>query len=444
MPVAQVSSAWNTSFKQSSVNIELNQWWNSFHDPALTELIDLTLENNQDLVKSLANLDVARATLRVQRSSLYPTLSASGSGSRAKDSAGQSSQYSAELDASWEVDLWGKYRNQSNAALARLQARSDDLHSMQISLSAEMADYYTQYLACRSLESIYSTELDSIQRTEQATAILVKAGFTAPMDHALILASLENTRANSINQNKECEILIKSMTALASVDESTLRNALSRSKNQFPLSHGTFGVTAIPADVMRHRPDIAALEREVYATFAEIKSAEADRYPDLSLSGVINATSSSGVSLNTWSIGANLLQPIFDAGKRKATVQNKIATYNAAVADYQSGVVNAAAEIEKQMVSIQSLKRQEKSTEKSYLAYQKYFNALEVSQKAGSTDLLDLEAARRSALSAKMNVVNIQKQNTQNWIALFKALGGGWEKYSTTQTRTSTKNGKKQ
>lgn len=116
--------------------------------------------------------------------------------------------------------------------------------------------------------------------------------------------------------------------------------------------------------------------------------------------------------------------PIFDAGKRKATVESNIAKYNAAVADYQSGVINAASEIEKQLVTIQALKNQEKSAQSSYVQYQKYFNALEISQKAGSANLLDLEAARRSALNAQISVVNIQQQNTQSWISLYKALGG--------------------
>jgi len=266
--------------------------------------------------------------------------------------------------------------------------------------------------------------LSSIEKTEKATAILVKAGFTAPMDHALIVANLENTRSNSIHQNKQCEILIKAMTALASIDESKLRQVLAQSSLNFPLQHGSFGISEVPADVMRSRPDIAALEREVFATYAEIKSAQADRYPNLSLSGVINAASSGGASLNTWSMGANLLQPIFDAGKRKAAVESNIAKYNAAVADYQSGVINAAAEIEKQLVTIQALKKQEKSAQSSYVQYQKYFNALEISQKAGSTNLLDLEAARRSALNAQISVLNIQQQHTQSWISLYKAIGG--------------------
>ncbi|RKG54383.1 hypothetical protein D7V64_05445 [Acinetobacter cumulans] len=114
----------------------------------------------------------------------------------------------------------------------------------------------------------------------------------------------------------------------------------------------------------------------------------------------------------------------FDAGKRKATVESNIAKYNAAVADYKSGVINAAAEIEKQLVTIQALKNQEKSAQSSYVQYQKYFNALEISQKAGSANLLDLEAARRSALNAQISVVNIQQQHTQSWISLYKALGG--------------------
>ncbi|QFS17346.1 efflux transporter outer membrane subunit [Acinetobacter indicus] len=423
-PAAKVSAQWNSSPDPTSNSVELTQFWQSFHDIALTQLIRTTLENNQSLVKALANIDAARANLTTQRASLYPTLSGNGSVSRVKDASGQSNQNSIGLDASWEIDLWRKYRNQSDAAAARLQARTADMHSMQISLAAEMADYYTQYLACRSIQRVYSTELSSIQKTEKATALLVKAGFTAPMDHALIVANLENTRSNSINQNKQCEILIKSMTALASIDESELRQILAQSSLKFPLQHGSFVISEVPADVMRSRPDIAALEREVFASYAEIKSAEADRYPNLSLSGVINAASSGGASLNTWSIGANLLQPIFDAGKRKATVQSNIAKYNAAVADYQSGVINAAAEIEKQLVTIQALKNQEKSAQSSYVQYQKYFNALEISQKAGSANLLDLEAARRSALNAQISVVNIQQQYTQSWISLYKALGG--------------------
>lgn len=131
-PAAKVSAQWNSSPDPTSNSVEFTQFWQSFHEIALTQLIRTTLENNQILVKALANIDAARANLTTQRANLYPALSGNGTVSRVKDTSGQSNQNSIGLDASWEIDLWGKYRNQSDAVAARLQARTADMHNMQI------------------------------------------------------------------------------------------------------------------------------------------------------------------------------------------------------------------------------------------------------------------------------------------------------------------------
>jgi NodT family efflux transporter outer membrane factor (OMF) lipoprotein len=279
-----------------------------------------------------------------------------------------------------------------------------------------------------------------MQKTEQANSQMVKAGFTAPMDGALSRANLASTQMNLVNQQKQCDLLVKTLVQVTGMQETALRPLLNSGKSKSLPKPALFNVSDVPAQMLQHRPDIAALEREVYATYAEIGSAQADRYPSLSLTGVISTVLTGGTSAASWSFGPALSLPIFDAGQKKAAVESAKATYVSAIADYQSGVRSAVSEVEQALVQLNSIAAQEQASENSVREYENYFNALQLSWKAGNTNLLDLESARRSALSAQMSQIELQTSRVQQWIALYKAMGGGWQKNAVvTQPETSLK-----
>lgn len=439
-PHSQTTSVWSQNTPNSNHKVDdLTQWWSQFNDPVLGQLIETAQDNSPNLLKAWAKIEQARATLTTSKASLFPSLTGSASAKRAKD--GQvSNQGTGSLDASWEIDLFGKIRKQNEAAQSRIEARQDDWHDARISLAAEVADDYVQYRSCELLVAVYQNELQSMQKTEQANSQMVKAGFTAPMDGALSRANLASTQMNLLNQQKQCDLLVKTLVQVTGMQETALRPLLNSGKSKSLPKPALFNVSDVPAQMLQHRPDIAALEREVYATYAEIGSAQADRYPSLSLTGVISTVLTGGTSAASWSFGPALSLPIFDAGQKKAAVESAKATYVSAIADYQSGVRSAVSEVEQALVQLNSIAAQEQASENSVREYENYFNALQLSWKAGNTNLLDLESARRSSLSAQMSQIELQTSRVQQWIALYKAMGGGWQKNAVvTQPETSLK-----
>jgi NodT family efflux transporter outer membrane factor (OMF) lipoprotein len=230
-----------------------------------------------------------------------------------------------------------------------------------------------------------------------------------------------------LSQRAECELLVKSLVNLTGFDEAALRALMAHAGAQVP-QPAALAVPSVPAQALRQRPDLAASERELAASSAEIGAAVADLYPSLSLTGSITVSASNlSSSVTTWSLGPSLSIPIFDAGKRRAAVDSAQASYRSALADYRQSVRDAVKEIEQALVRLDSTARRADQAGQAAQEYRRYFEATEVNWRAGGASLLTLEEARRSALSAQIDEIALQRNRVQYWIALYKALGGGWQ-----------------
>ncbi len=431
-PSPKVSAAWQAPLPHQGKVGVMEQWWQQFDDPALNQLISQAESDSPSLTQAWANIEKARATLKTAEANGLPSLIGSAAATRSRQQSQMGGMTtlttrSGGLDAAWELDLFGKTRRNNEAAQARVDARRDDWHDARVSLAAEVADTYVQYRACTLLADTYQQELTSIVETEKATAASVKAGFSAPADGALARASTASTRSTLVQQQGQCELLVKSLVYLTGTEEATLRPLLALGDKRIP-QPVALDVPPIPADVLRQRPDLASLERELAAASADIGVATADLYPSLSLSGSITVSATSPASpATTWSFGPSLSIPLFDAGKRRAAVDSAKAGYLSALAGYQQGVRTVVKEVEQTLVNLDSTARRAEEAEKAAREYRSYFRATEVSWKAGSDSLLTLEEARRSALSADITQITLQRDRVQYWIALYKALGGGWQ-----------------
>jgi NodT family efflux transporter outer membrane factor (OMF) lipoprotein len=253
----------------------------------------------------------------------------------------------------------------------------------------------------------------------------VQAGFSAAADGSLARASLAGTRSTLINQQAQCDLLVKSLVALTGGDETDLRARLAGVSGRLPQPAG-IEVPSVPAEALRQRPDLATSERELAAASAEIGAAQADRYPSLSLSGVITVAAATS-PLTTWSFGPSLSLPLLDGGRRRAAVDSARAAYAAADADYRQKVRQAVKEVEQALVSLDSAARRTAQAEEAAREYRRYFEAAEQNWRAGGVSLLTLEEARRLALAAEIELIGLQRDRVEYWIALYKALGGGWQ-----------------
>ncbi|MDP3138974.1 MAG: efflux transporter outer membrane subunit, partial [Burkholderiaceae bacterium] len=334
---------------------------------------------------------------------------------------------SASLDASWEIDLFGKLQRNATAAQARIDARQAQWHDARVSLAAEVADTYVQYRGCRQLHNAYERSALSRTRTARVTGISAEAGLTAKADAALADASLASARAGALNQQMLCELLATSLASLTGLNDAQLRPLIDRSASTALPQPAALAVSAIPAETLRQRPDLAALERELAATSEEIGAADAARYPALSLSGLISLSGAAGNALaSSWSLGPSVSLPLFDGGQRRAAVEIARQSFEIAQAQYRQGVRTAVKEVEQALLRLDAVALREVEAIRAAEGYSRTLRAADANWQAGMGSLLSLEDARRSAIASELDVLNLQQARVQYWIALYKATGGGW------------------
>ncbi len=428
---------------------DVSAWWASFQDPVLNTLLDAAQKDNPTLVKAAAAIEKARANRSSVNAGFLPTIDAQASATRSgslRNDAGTStagtSQISSSgslqagvastrsssvgLSSSWEIDLFGKIRRSSESAGALEQAREVDWYGARISLVAEVASIYIDYRACRLKQKYYEEQAGSQSKTSELTALSAKAGFTAPADVRLADASAAGTRSAALGQQAECEVLVKALVALTGMTEPSVRQTLGQDTPSLPQPEG-FMVTAVPADLLRQRPDIVSAERTLASASALIGVAEAAHYPSFSLSGSVGLSSADGTNFQPWSFGPTLTLPIFSGGRIKAGVRSAKADYESALADYKQAVRDAVKEVEQSLVRLDIAVQREQEARTSAEGYRAYQTATEQNWRVGRSSLLDLEVARRAAITAEVNLLELQQNRLQYWIALYKAVGGGWK-----------------
>jgi NodT family efflux transporter outer membrane factor (OMF) lipoprotein len=437
-PEIATPPAWQAPTPHDSQNATLIDWWARFNDPVLTQLQGWAEQDSPTLDQAVARIAQARANLRTSQAGGLPSVTGSASYSEAgqeMNSGGQSFQTVAggeqgSLDASWEIDLWGKVRRGNEAARARIEARIDDWHDARVSLAAEVADTYMQYRGCEQLVDIYRQQASSQTETARLTRINANAGFTAPADAELAEASAASTRSSATDQASQCDLLVKSLVSLTAQEEPALRALLEPGKATLPPAP-LFEVTSVPADVLRQRPDVASSERELAAASAEIGVATADLYPSLSLTGSLSANN----QMTQWSFGPSISLPIFDGGRARAGVASARGAYDLQFASWRQTVRTAVLDVEQALVRLGAARSREQDAARAAQGYQSNFNAIDQLQRAGNASMIDRESARRNALDAERSLVSLRITQAREWIALYKALGGGWQ--SDTQTLIS-------
>jgi len=413
----------------------LANWWKRFEDPVLDQLIDNALRQSPDIRTALSRIASARASKNIERSGLFPSLNASASGSgsrtevRATDVTTTTENYGASLDASWEIDLFGKQRLALSAAQADLAQATENFHAAQVSLAAEVA---TAYVTLRSTEAqlaALETSLSAQAETAQIAQWRQQAGIVSVLDARQATSALEQSRASLPSLRQTLSETRNQLATLCGRTPGEL-DALLAAPRALPAVPASLA-TGIPAETLRQRPDIRAAERGFEAAVARTKSAKRDRLPSLSLTGSLGVESLKAGDIfspdrNLARLVGSLSAPIFAAGRIQATIQIKTEAERQALIAYESAVLSALAEVENAQTSVartaerlDSLSRAaEAASEASTLAAQKY--------QAGQADLLVALDAQRTSLSLEQQRVAAQAAQLTAHIRLYKSLGGGW------------------
>lgn len=424
---------WQAALPHDGQQQGLIDWWAQLKRPALTQLQEAADANNPTLAIALARIAEARAGVSSAEAGRQVSVNSSAVAQRSgniQTGAREQSYVGVSADAGWEVDLFGSVRRGNEAAQARLDARTADWHYAKVSMAAEVANLYVNWTSCQQVLGLYNRVAESKQETARLTQLRVNAGFTAKSDAHLASASVADSLSAIKAQNAQCQLYVKSLVTLTGLNEAKVREILATHDANLP-DFTPFAVSSVPVQLLRQRPDLAAAERDLAAASADIGSAEANRYPRLALSGQLSlGLSLAGGSTTTtmpWSFGPSLSLPLLDGGRRKAAVSAAEARYAQSLGRYQQSVNQAVEEVERSLVLLDSVSQRKASVQTSLNDYQAFFKSTEAAWKAGSASLLNVEDARRASTNAQLNQMQLERDTQLSWIALYKALGGGWK-----------------
>ena len=411
---------------------DLSQWWQSLGDPLLVQLVEAAQNASPTLATARSRVEQSRATRVQAGAALLPALDGSLSAARGFTDPGTAvgSTVSANLQASWEIDVFGANRLASEAAQARLDGAQAQWHDARVAVAAEVANRYYDQRACEQQLGIAQSDAASRAQTSRLTAQSTQAGFSAPATAARARASAAEANNRATQRRGLCELDIKALVALTALPEPELRQKLASAPKD--LAPGaSISIASIPAQVLAQRPDLFNAEREVAAASAEAGSVQAQRYPRLSLNGSIGVhgyrISGDSGEFATWSIGPLALSvPLFDAGRRAANARAAQARYEEAAFLYRAKARQAVSEVEQALVNLQSTTARSGDAAQAYEGYSASLTATEARFKSGLASLVELEEARRGALASADTQVVLQRERIQAWIALYRAAGGGW------------------
>ena len=411
-------------------------WWEIFHDESLNQLEARVSVSNQTIVKAVATLQQARAVVGQARSAYFPTIQAGVVPNRSRTSqtvvgrqglAGQTVwDNTAALSASWEPDLFGKVSHAVAGAKAREQASAADLASVELSMHAELA---VDYFDLRGVD----TETDLLQQTvvafEAALDIATQrfnAGVASDSDVALAQTQLQTARAQLIDLGVLRAQLEHAVATLIGEAASTF--VLPASAAQLAPPNVPAGV---PSQLLERRPDVAAAERLVAASNADVGSATAAFFPDLMLSltgGFESGGFSQWVSAPSrfWAVGLPLVGTLFDGGLRKQKLNGAKAMYDSAVADYRQVVLTSFQEVEDNLAALRVLAEESGAQQLAVGAAQHELDLAMQRYRGGAIGYLEVVTAQSAALANERTAIDIARRRLDASVLLVKALGGLW------------------
>ena len=438
------ADGWQAPLPHGGRPEDLHEWWRQQGDALLVDLIDAAQKVSPSLATARSRIGQSRAALTISQAASWPALDASATVSRGVTQPGipLSTTLQAGLQAGWEIDLFGAAASASAASAERVASAQAAWHEARVSTAAETATQYVQLEACFRQVMLARQDVDSKVETARLLGISTRAGFAAAGDLALTNAIAAEAANQVVLVRAQCEVMVKSLIALTGFPEPALRSRLGKSTAD-PTRLAPVFVATVRAEVLNQRPDVFAAAREIDAARQDLFSITAQQYPRISLSGSIGALSFSagGASsdMTTWSVGPLAVSiPLFDGGRRRANAEAAQFRYDEAVALYQAKVRQAVREVEQALVNLQAAVDRRGNTESAALAWQASLDATLARQRNGFASRIDVEEAKRRAYAAEIGRLTLHKEQLLAWVALYRAVGGGWQPSTLTTSDKET------
>lgn len=417
----------------------LGDWWARFDDPVLSDWIARAQRHSPDIASARAQVFAARAALAGAEAQGRPQANAVGIASRGRTDVNTplGTTLSAGVQASWAVGLWGEGQARVDGAQAQQDAAGARWHEARVLVASEVAQLYFGQRLCREQLAVALNDRDSRRVTADSNDVTERAGLTAPAVAALARASAAEGVARWRSQDALCERQVKSIAAITAQPEADVRAQLGGAPDLSAwLASGRverlLGVNAVPAEVLRQRPDVYRAQRDLVAASEDVGVARAALRPGLTLQGSVLRNHFSGGGLdfaaNSWSIGPITLSlPLLGRGALHASADSAQARYDAAAIAYARTLRQAVAEVEQSLVTLSGLSERLAATETAVAGYSRSFEATEARYRVGFANLNELEEARRLKLNADSSAVALQQERLDAWLQLYVALGGGFD-----------------
>ena len=431
------------------------KWWEIFNDPELNVLEEQLDINNQNIKQFFENFMEARAVVREARAQYFPTLSTAPSFTRSRTSGNlsstpvntsgkgtepqlQSTIYSLPLEASWEPDLWGKVRNTVRQAHYAAQVSAADLENERLTEQASLAEFFFEIRGQDKLQQIFDDTVVADQKEYELTRSLYESGIDDQIAVVEAETTLRSAQAGATN------------VAVARAQfEHAIAVLLGQTASNFSIPVKPMTVApppipvGVPSELLERRPDVAAAERTMAEANAAIGIAYAAYYPNLTLTGAGGFESSAfskwlSWPSRFWSVGASIPETIFDAGLRRATVQQNVATYNADLASYRQTVLIAFQQVEDSLAEVRILSKEIQQEQQAVDSAQTFLKLEQARYDTGVDPYIDVLIAQTTVLTDQQTLNGLQVQRMTSSVALVEALGGGWDRSQLPTTQQVT------
>lgn len=415
-------------------------WWKSFDDPVLDRLVEDAFASSPTLEAAVARVDAAKARLGISGSQQLPAVNAALAGQRqqlseltnAPGSTLEVTAYSANLQASWEIDLWGRIRNEVAASESDLLSASHGRDAVQLALAAQVAQGYFQLRA-------FDAELETTRRTvktrEESYALREKrfaGGITSELDLRQAEAELANARAQVPDLTDAVSRAEGTLAILAGASPNALFGSgvpRGRSIDAIPVPPAV--PEGLPSDLLLRRPDIGEAEENLRAAQARVAAARTAWFPRIALTGAFGGESLAFGDLFTgparaWTFAGSLVAPVFNSGLTAAQVDLATATERAAAAAYRDTVIRAFADARSAITAKKQAADRVGARAQSVDALRRQVRLATLRYDNGFSNYLEVLDAERTLFSAELSLAEARRAHLAASVDLYRALGGGW------------------
>jgi multidrug efflux system outer membrane protein len=437
-PELPMPEGWREVGSAEQETLANTPWWELFDDPELVALIEIALAENKDLAIAIERIEETRARYGFQRADLWPQVDGFASASRVSVSENgipnlpsgvdnEGSLYSVGATAFWELDFFGRVRRASEAELAQMYAAEETRRAVVLSLVADVARAYVDLRDFDQRLEIARRTLASREAYVELARDRFEGGLTSELDLRQAEAELYRTAA-----------LVHDFERLVAQTENEIASLLGRSPGEIPRGRalGELRVPeaappGLPSELLDRRPDLRAAEEQLVSANARIGEAKALLWPSIALTGSFGWESSELSDLlespsQSWSIGANLLQPIFNGGRNRSRVEVAESLQRQALFEYENSVLLALREVEDALVGLRQSGLRRDALDLRVGAENQVLALAELRYRGGVSDYLEVLDAQRSLLDAELEQSASTRDELVELIRLYKALGGGW------------------